>query len=429
MSHIANSKGAAPWVGSLPKGWRSDWFKWNVRLCKDRPTEKQIADLPYVSNEDIASWTGKLLNLDPQPAEADGRLFSCDDVLFNKLRPYLAKAYLAQFNGISSGELLCLRPTGSVIPRYLFYVVASKGFIDTVDSETFGSKMPRADWEIVGHQPLPLPPLASQGRIAQFLDNKTAQIDALIDKKRALLDRLAEKRQALITHAVTKGLNPKTPMKESGIDWLGEIPAHWVGGNIRRFATMRTGHTPSRSNDEYWENCDIPWFTLADVWQLRDGTRTYLGETKEKVSAMGVANSAAELLPAGTVVFSRTASIGYSGIMPVPMATSQDFWNWVCGPKLKAKYLLYLFRSMKQEFAKLTSGSTHKTIYQPMAAGLGICVPPLDEQAAVVQLLDEKLDAIDSVVERIRESVQRLAEYRSSLVTAAITGKLDLEAA
>jgi type I restriction enzyme S subunit len=84
---------------------------------------------------------------------------------------------------------------------------------------------------------------------------------------------------------------------------------------------------------------------------------------------------------------------------------------------------------MKQEFAKLTSGSTHKTIYQPVAAGLGICVPPLYEQAAVVQLLDEKLGAIDSVVERIRASVQRLAEYRASLVTAAITGKLDLEAA
>ena len=99
--------------------------------------------------------------------------------------------------------------------------------------------MPRADWEIVGHQPLPFPPIETQRRIAQFLDEKTARIDALIEKKRALLDRLAEKRQALITRAVTKGLDPDVPMKPSGIDWLGDIPAHWdiVAYPLRTCAT------------------------------------------------------------------------------------------------------------------------------------------------------------------------------------------------
>src|SRR5690606_34263587 len=113
-----------------------------------------------------------------------------------------AKVFHADFDGVSSGELLCLRPTGRVVPRFLFYVLGSKGFIDAIDAETFGSKMPRADWEIVGHQPFPLPPLDVQQRIAEFLDEKTARIDALIAKKRALLERLAEKRQALITSAV-----------------------------------------------------------------------------------------------------------------------------------------------------------------------------------------------------------------------------------
>jgi len=92
---------------------------------------------------------------------------------------------------------------------------------------------------------------------------------------------------------------------------------------------------------------------------------------------LGLANSAAELLPAGTVIFSRTASIGFSGIMPCPMATTQDFWNWICGPKLIPEYLLFLFRAMTQKFAEITNGSTHKTIYQPIAAGLEICVPPI----------------------------------------------------
>lgn len=208
-----------------------------MSLSSDRPTEDEIERLPYIANEDIASWTGKLVNPDPKPVDADSRRFHRDDVLFNKLRPYLAKVYHADFDGLSSGELLCLRPSFDVWPRYLFYVVSSKAFIDAVDAETFGSKMPRADWDIVGDQPLPLPPLETQKRIAGFLDEKTAQIDGLIAKKQALLEHLAEKRQAIVTQAVTKGLNRAAPMKDSGVEWLGPIPAHW---EIKRLSFVST---------------------------------------------------------------------------------------------------------------------------------------------------------------------------------------------
>lgn len=269
-----------------------------------------------------------------------------------------------------------------------------------------------------------LPPLETQRRIARFLDEKTARIDALIEKKRALLERLAEKRQALITRAVTKGLNPDAPLKPSSIDWLGDIPAHWETGNIRRFARMKTGHTPSRSNPEYWSDCTIPWFTLADVWQLRNGVRWYLEQTAEKISEIGLANSAAELLPAGTVVLSRTASIGYSGVMPEPMATSQDFWNWICGPKLIPEYLLLLFRSMTQKFEESTSGSTHKTIYQGIAAGLEIRVAPLEEQRSIADYVFDRALAIDNGAAKIRTSIEKLIEYRVALITAAVTGSI-----
>src|SRR5690606_16007680 len=159
--------------------------------------------------------------------------------------------------------------------------------------------------------------------------------------------------------------------------------------NIRRFATMKTGHTPSRTVPEYWDDCTIPWFTLSDVWQLRDGPRLYIETTSEKSSPLGLENSAAEPLPAGTVIFFRTASIGFSGIMPVAMATTQDFWNWICGPKLTPEFLLFLFRAMTQKFAQITNGSTHKTIYQPIAASLEICVPPAEEQGAICASLKE----------------------------------------
>lgn len=425
MSFVATSKELPAWVGTPPDDWTTNWLKWHVALATVRPTDDEAERLPYISNEDIESWTGRMLNADPQPAEADGRLFRAGDVLFNKLRPYLAKVYHAPFDGVSSGELLCLRSSAEVSPRFLFYVASSKAFVDAVNAETFGSKMPRADWEIVGHQPLPLPSLETQKRIAAFLDEKTAQIDALIARKQALLERLAEKRQTVITQAVTKGLNAAAPLKDSSVDWLGQIPAHWDKGNIRRFATMKTGHTPSRSVPEYWDDCTIPWFTLSDVWQLRDGTRIYIESTSENISALGLANSAADLLPAGTVIFSRTASIGFSGIMPVAMATTQDFWNWICGPKLIPEFLLFLFRAMTQKFAEITNGSTHKTIYQPIAAGLEICAPPIDEQRAICEYITDGIRKIDATRSSVMLSISKLTEYRGALITSAVTGQIE----
>lgn len=183
---------------------------------------------------------------------------------------------------------------------------------------------------------------------------------------------------------------------------------------------MKTGHTPSRSREELWQDCTIPWFTLADVWQLRDGTRTYLGETATQLSELGLANSAAELLPAGTVVLSRTASVGFTGIMPRPMATSQDFWNWICSPELLPEFLVYQFRAMTQEFRLLTQGSTHKTIYQGVAAGMSVVVPPLEDQRAVVAYLDRETARIDELIAEQERLIACLEERRRAVVAALV---------
>lgn len=295
-----------------------------------------------------------------------------------------------------------------------------------LDAVSKDSAVPGLSREDAYTQVMPYCPLPEQRAIAAFLDRETARIDGLIEKKQRQIELLQEKRAALISHAVTKGLDPTANMKPSGIEWLGEVPAHWTVGNIRRFARMKTGHTPRRTHAEYWQDCTIAWFTLADVWQLRDGRQKYLGETKEKISALGLANSAAELLPAGTVVFSRTASIGFSGIIPTPMATSQDFWNWICLPALLPDYLLCLFRAMRQEFMALMMGSTHKTIYQPIAAGISVCVPPIEEQTEIVSHIESKAHQIDLLTTKVEESIEMLREYRTALISAAVTGKIDV---
>ena len=231
---------------------------------------------------------------------------------------------------------------------------------------------------------------------------------------------------ALISHAVTKGLDCGVPMKESGHDWLGEIPNHWRAARIRYVARLESGHTPSRQHPEYWVACTIPWFTLADVWQLREGSRKRVFETAENVSELGLANSAARLLPKDTVILSRTASVGFTGILDRPMATSQDFVNWICGPRLLPEYLWYVFRGMRQEFERLMMGSTHQTIYMPQVQSFATPIPPVTEQNQIVRFLDKNTESIDSVHQKVRSMVEFLREYRTALISAAVTGKIDV---
>lgn len=187
---------------------------------------------------------------------------------------------------------------------------------------------------------------------------------------------------------------------------------------IRKVARLGTGHTPSRSVDAYWEpsECTIPWLTLADVWQLRDGSVSVVHDTKEKISPLGLANSAAVRHPAGTVAFSRTASVGFSCILGVDMATSQDFVTWTCGPQLDPRYLLWVLRGERDDILRRTQGSTHKTIYMPDIEQLTIPLPPLDEQRRIVEHLDRETARIDEVIAKKRRLIDAL---QSRLVAAS----------
>jgi type I restriction enzyme S subunit len=272
------------------------------------------------------------------------------------------------------------------------------------------------------------PPCQEQVQIATFLDHETAKIDALIAEQQRLIELLQEKRQAVISQAVTKGLNPDAPMKDSGVEWLGEVPEHWTVMPLRLAARIESGHTPSRSHEEYWieKDCVYPWFTLGDVWQIRDGKAEYVFETQEKVSQVGLDNSAARMLPANTVILSRTASVGFSGILGVPMATTQDFVNWVCGPKIAPEFLLFVFRAMSKEFERLKYGSTHNTIYMPDIFSFRVALPSLIEQGEIVSDVRESLRRLDGSFDDLLSSKELLKERRSALISAAVTGQIDV---
>ncbi|MCY3004001.1 MAG: hypothetical protein NTV21_19570 [Planctomycetota bacterium] len=210
------------WLGEVPEHWDVTRLKGLCRLVTEKADTRNRA----VALEHIESGTGRLTG-DSGEFEGEGTAFVRGDLLFGKLRPYLAKAWVAEFNGEAVGDFHVMRPARELSQRYLLYTTLNRDFIQLVDGSTYGSKMPRASWDFVGCMPVCEPSLVEQRVIAAFLDRETAKIDALIAEQEKLIELLAEKRQAVISHAVTKGLNPAAPMKPSGVEWLGDVPAHW----------------------------------------------------------------------------------------------------------------------------------------------------------------------------------------------------------
>lgn len=301
-----------------------------------------------------------------------------------------------------------LRPKPSVESRYLWYLLNSSyasSQLDVLGTTTTGLR--NLNGEILGSVKCPSLPPSEQRTIADFLDSESARMDALIETKRRMIARLEERRIAVTTAGV---INPA-----------------WPSVKLTLVARLGSGHTPSRDRPDWWENATIPWITTGDVSQMRGDRNELIEMTKLSISELGLANSAAELHPAGTVVLSRTASVGFSAIMARPMATSQDFATWTCGPRLRPRFLLLCLRAMRAELlGRLAMGSTHKTIYMPDLEAIRVSLPPLEEQESIVGNVWNRLRPIDEAIDAIYRQIQILREHRQALITAAVTGQLDV---
>lgn len=322
-------------------------------------------------------------------------------------------------------RLCALRPLGCFDARFTYYQlpIALQIINDLTPSSTVKHL---SSLEVLALR-LPAPDLETQNAIASYLDRETARIDQLIAKKERQAEVLAEREEATFLGVVTGRARAGSKV-HSRVEWIGDIPAHWQAPKFTHVARQETGHTPSRKEETYWvpDECVTPWFSLADVWQIRDGGQVYVNETAEKVSQLGLENSAARLLPAQTVILSRTASVGFPAILSIPMATTQDFVGWICGERARPKFLYYVLRSMKPVFRRLMMGSTHQTIYMPDIRSFRLPLPPLVEQDEIIRELDQTIGAFRAAAVKIRESVIKLKEYRAALITAAVTGQIDI---
>jgi type I restriction enzyme S subunit len=192
---------------------------------------------------------------------------------------------------------------------------------------------------------------------------------------------------------------------------------------VKLVAKLGSGHTPSRSHPEWWIDTTIPWITTGEVAQLRSDDTEYIQDTREKISEVGMMNSAATLHPKDTVVLCRTASAGYSGLMGRAMATSQDFATWTCGPELRPRFLLLCLRAMRRDLlGRLAMGSTHKTIYMPDIESIKVPLPPLSDQDALVDAAYERHGTLKAARDQITHQIALLEERRLALISAAVAG-------
>ena len=429
------------WLGEVPEHWelsRLGFESWvRARLgWKGLKAEEYVdsgfafLSTPNIKGRLIDFSNVNYIDIDRYDESPEIKL-SSGDVLLAKDGSTLGIANVVRTLPVSAtvnSSIAVITPCAKLDSIYLYYLLCGSGMQQLIQQKKGGMGVPHLFQSDLVKFAIPIPASNEQCAIATFLDRETAKIDALIAEQQRLIELLQEKRQAVISHAVTKGLNPHAPMKDSGVEWLGEVPAHWTVIPLRLAARIESGHTPSRSHNEYWieKDCVHHWFTLGDVWQIRDGKAEYVYETQEKVSQAGLDNSAARMLPANTVILSRTASVGFSGILGVPMATTQDFVNWVCGPKIVPEFLLFVFRAMSKEFERLKYGSTHNTIYMPDIFSFRAPLPSLIEQGEIVSNVRESLRRLDASFDDLFRSKELLQERRSALISAAVTGQIDV---
>jgi type I restriction enzyme, S subunit len=412
------------WLGEIPAHWEAKRLKFvaPVRISK---LGAKPDNATYIGLEHVESWTGRLL-LDTQPESVDSVVaaFEPGDVLFGKLRPYLAKVARPSFGGVCTSEIVPLRPTVAYSQDYLFYNLLNAPFVRWLDSLTYGARMPRVSPEQLSSTSMPVPPGAEQRGIAAFLDRETARIDALVAKKEALIALLQEKRTALITRAVTKGLDPTAPMKDSGIEWLGEIPAHWEVAPIYARYEVALGkmldskRVTGEFSGLYLRNVDVQW----DLINTEDlPTMDFAPWERERY-----------LLKPGDLLVCEGGEVGRAAIWKSNMG--ECFYQKALhrvrprSEKEAPRFFYYLMYTAAKAGIFTASGNPntidHLTGVQLRHYRFPFAPP--QEQRTIVASLDLVTADLDGLIAEIRAAIGRLNEFRTALISAAVTGKIDV---
>lgn len=411
------------WIGEIPEGWEVTKLKYLSTF----PIEKNAhTDSPYIGLENIESWTGKYVSSDSQYDKSQALAFFENNILFGKLRPYLAKVFCASNDGCCSSEFCILNFSSSVNIRYFWNLLISPTFIDHVTKSTYGTKMPRANTDFIKNICVPVPPRIEQDRIALYLDATSAKIDFLISETRSSIEEYKKLKQAVITQAVTKGVRGEREMKDSGVEWAGLVPHHWGVAKIGSIGQTSSGATPLRSKEaSFFDDATIRWVRTLD---LNDGL---VYDSSEKITELALASSACSIMPKGTVcvaMYGGAGTIGKCGLLMSDCATNQAVCSIVCNREIVSPiFLLMQLLALKSYWMKYAVGTRKDpNISQDVVARMKILIPPLDEQKEITDYLDTKCAEIDGLIAKKEQLVKELESYKKSLIYEVVTGKREV---
>ena len=394
-----------PWINHLPSHWETRRLKSCVYEVVNLTAHRTTDDV-YVALEHVESWTGKVNTPENEVSfESQVKRFEAGDVLFGKLRPYLAKVTQPKRHGVCVGEFLVLRPSnGGILPSYLERLMRSKPVIDAIDASTFGAKMPRANWDFIGNMAYPFPPPEEQAAIVRYLDHADELISRYISAKERLIALLEEQRQAIVHQILIRGFERDRCLKDSGIPWAGHIPDNW---EVRRLRTVADISTGGKDTINAVAEGKYPFFVRSQTVERID-TWSFDGEAV-LIAGDGVG--------VGKVFHYINGKFDYH----------QRVYKFSQFTDISGRLFYHYLKAMLPFVTSQgTAKSTVDSLRLPMLQNLPIVVPPPHAQ----QSLTRQLDRIDTEVNQATEiasgQINLIDEYRTRLIADVVTGQIDV---
>lgn len=351
-----------------------------------------------------------------------------DDFIIS-MRSFQGGIEWCRLRGSTSFHYVMLKPVKDVYPPFFAHLFKSTTYIQalraTTDLIRDGQELRYSNFVQVD---LPVIPMEEQASIATFLDRETGKIDELVTEQRRLMELLKEKRQAVISHAVTRGLNPDAPMKPSGIEWLGDVPAHWAVSPLKHVVSLRSGGTPSKTNLAYWDG-DVPWASSKDL-KVEE-----LADTQDHITWQAVEDGAADLVPESSLLIVVRGMILIHTFPVVktltPMAINQDLKALKPCAKLDVDFLAWLLRGSARETLGRVDEAAHGTKVLRIEdwTSLPLPIPPMQEQLEIVAGIKRRLGELDTLTAEALCAIDLLQERRTALISAAVTGHVDVRGA
>lgn len=410
------------WLGEIPSHWQ---VKRLGQFFKERREKVSDKDYPPLSVT-MKGIVPQLENAAKSDAGDNRKLVLKNDFVINSRSDRKGSSGISSLDGSVSLISIVLEPKG-ISPRYAHHLLRSYNFQEEFYRHGKGIVADLWSTNSSEMKDILIPEISENesNAIASFLDYETAKIDTLIEKQQCLIELLTEKRQAVISHAVTKGLNPDVQMKDSGVEWLGEVPEHWDVSKLKWQAMTTSGGTPTTSKYElYYENGDIPWIRTTDL------NNDKLYETPIKITSRAVSDSACSILPVDSVLlamYGGAGSIGKHSLLKFESTINQAVCGILPSHRCVPEYL-HRYYEFYRPFWMVGAAGTRKdpNIGQDTIKEGLVLIPPYKEQQEIAEYIDAMNEKYEDLTEKANLQIQLMQERRTALISAAVTGKIDV---